>query len=256
MSCLVTFEFFKKFNEEEKQKEKDNFYRRKQILLCTLLYDIAYMDLLTENDISNMDELIEIKRNDKNTGKDTIKLAYETFIASFGLSYQLINNEEKNEFSKMKLNYENCKKFALKIYDKYIDDSKKNTPKEFHFCFKDRAFASFCHLNTIIINTNNILKYLKKYYFFDKGKWAFEEYRDNRVFNEVKNELMSIYPKIKEKYGSNRYLDIFLRFFDEENDYNNPLIKDLLDKYYKEKHKNYKEDKEDKENTSLLTSFK
>ena len=57
------------------------------------------MDLLTENDISNMDELIEIKRNDKNTRKDTIDLAYTTFIASFGLSYQ---------FSKMKLNYENC----------------------------------------------------------------------------------------------------------------------------------------------------
>jgi len=74
MSCLVTLEFLKKFNEEEKQKEKDNFYWRKQILLCTLLYDIAWMDLLTENDISNMDELIEKKRNDKNTRKDTIDL--------------------------------------------------------------------------------------------------------------------------------------------------------------------------------------
>ena len=253
MSCLVTFEFLKKFNEEEKQKEKDNFYWRKQILLCTLLYNIAWMDLLTENDISNMDELIEIKRNDKNTRKDTIDLAYTTFIASFGLSYHLLNNEEKIEFSKMELNYENCKKFALKIYDKYIDDSKKNTPKEFHFCFKDRAFLLFCHMNKIAININNIVEYIKKYYFFDQGIWAFEEYRDNKVFNEVKNELISIYPKIKEKYGSNRYLDKFLRFFDEENDYNNPLIKDLLDKYYKEKNNN---DKEDKENTPLLKSFK
>ena len=76
-----------------------------------------------------MDELIEIKRNDKNTTKDTIDLAYTTFIASFGLSYQLIHNEEKIEFSKMKLKFENCKQFSLKIYDKYIDDSKKNTPK-------------------------------------------------------------------------------------------------------------------------------
>ena len=51
---------------------------------------------------------------------------------------------------------------------------------------------SFCHINKIVININNIVEYIKKYYFFDKGNWAFEEYRDNRVFNEVKNELITI----------------------------------------------------------------
>ena len=39
MSYLVTFEFSKKFNEEEKQKEKDNFYWRNKYyyVLCYII---------------------------------------------------------------------------------------------------------------------------------------------------------------------------------------------------------------------------
>lgn len=255
MTYFVTFGYFKIFNEEEKKTEKENFFIAKKCLLSTLLYEITDMTLLTENDISNMDKLIEIKKNDKNLDKDAIKLGYVVFMASFGLSYELLNQDEKNELSKIELNYENCQNLVFKIYNKYIDDSKENTPKELHFCFKDRSFVSFCHVFDHIIKKSNIVDLIKKYYFFDLGKDMYEEYRDNEIFMEVKNKLIKQYPTIKENYGSNRYLDIFLRCFDKYNDYNNPFLKDLLDNYYKIKNNNNNTNKEGNENTPLLIKF-
>ena len=43
-----------------------------------------------------------------------------------------------------------------------------------------------------------------------------------------------MYPKLKEKYDANRALEKnFLYYFDEYNDYNYEIIKNIWDNYYK-----------------------
>ena len=48
---------------------------------------------------------------------------------------------------------------------------------------------------------------------------------------------MDIYPLLKDKYGPSRKVDLLLRFVDEDNDYNNKILKYILDKYYENKNK-------------------
>ena len=45
---------------------------------------------------------------------------------------------------------------------------------------------------------------------------------DYKEFNNIRNEVIEIYPKLKETYeGENRYLEkYFWRFIDKDNDYN------------------------------------
>ena len=45
----------------------------------------------------------------------------------------------------MDLSYEDCKKFFLNIFDKYIEKMNNIWPDEIKICYKERGFVSYCH---------------------------------------------------------------------------------------------------------------
>lgn len=240
MVIIVTFGLYKKYNNnKEIEREQENFFFAKKTLLCILLYKMPDFNLLTEEDILQMDILIKIKREEKKLDKILIEYGYTSLLLMFGLKYDFLSKEKKNEILNIDYSYESCKKYVLNIYQEYIRESKKNVPKEIEICFKDMCFVRYCHINEIKFKTNssNFISILKSYFLLDEYKGTYFEYRDNKIFEEIKNKLIDIYPKIKEKYGMNRHLDKFLSYMDKDNDYNYPFLKTILDNYYNNKTK-------------------
>lgn len=62
MREFVTYGSFKPFDKEEDfQKDKEMFFAIKKNMLSILLYDVAHSPNLTENQISQMDDIIKYK---------------------------------------------------------------------------------------------------------------------------------------------------------------------------------------------------
>ena len=59
MDELIIFEIYKKLNEKESQKDKENFDESKKYLLAGLLYKSCNEESLTKDDISQKDILIK-----------------------------------------------------------------------------------------------------------------------------------------------------------------------------------------------------
>lgn len=52
--------------------------------------------------------------------------------------------------------------------------------------------------------------------------------------------MIDIYPILKDNYGrKNKILDKFMRFFEEDNDYNYEFIKEILNNYDKKNKNEY-----------------
>lgn len=246
---FVTFGAFDNLSEEEILKDKDIFLERKKYLLAFLLYSLSNPLLLTEENLSQLDNLILQKLSEKKMFNGHISTGLSMFMISFGLSYSLLSKEEKNELLKIDYSYESFKNFILKIYNNYIEKAKRNTPPFIHGFFKEKCFIVYCHLiGNTNIKENNFFKLIRDYFILEKYKNYFAKYRNESLFENIKNNIISKYPELKDKYGTNRYLDMFYSYFDSDNDYNNEFLKKKLDNYYnKEKNKIKKEVKKKNE---------
>jgi len=204
-----------------------------------LLYRCNYAKYLTKDDISKIDILIqkelypnELKRKDNYN-------PVEFYLYELGLtSYERLNDNEKMELSTMIHTYENCKNYVLNIFNRYIENEKKEFPLQIWKCFNEKCFIAYIQSEQSwkAINKINILiELIKDYFILDKRNERFAKYRDNTLFNEIKNEMINIYPALKDTYGINRYIEKFCSYLDLHNDYNNEFLKNLLDNYYNNK---------------------
>ena len=62
------------------------------------------------------------------------------------MSYNYLNKEEKEEFKKLYMSYENIKTFTLNYQKKYIEKSKNSLPSKISKCFDDICFIIYCHM--------------------------------------------------------------------------------------------------------------
>lgn len=244
----VTFGKFKKFTKEEDLIEDKNlFINSKKVLLSYLLYEETEFDKLTKEQICDLDNLIKRELYNYNSldieDDDILYYAFYFFMFKFGLSIELISDQEKEELLTMDLSYENCKKMVLNIFDKYIEEMNNYWPDEIKVCYKERGFVSYCHCreNTIIKKDNSFLKVIRDYFLLDKGKFYYDDTRDNNLFNEIKIEMEKIYPELKEKYGMKKYLDKILGFLGYmPSDYSYDEVSKLLNNYDKQKNQKNK----------------
>ena len=86
----------------------------------------------------------------------------------------------------------------------------------------------------------NFLSFIKDYFILDKYKEYYGYLRDNKLFNKIRDKMIDIYPILKDNYGrKNKILDKFMRFFEEDNDYNYEFIKEILNNYDKKNKNEY-----------------
>ena len=148
----------------------------------------------------------------------------------------------------MDLTYDNCKNFVVNIFNKYICKAKKECPYEIYECFNEQCFVAYCQLSGKEINKSNFLSLIKKYFILDSMD-IYIPYRNNEKFKKIREKMIELYPQLKDEYGSgrSRTFDKFMSFFEIDNDYNNELLKKILDEYYDQKENKYINLKQDED---------
>ena len=164
----------------------------------------------------------------------------EYFIYQMGILYIHITEEERKNIFEMDFTYENWKNQSLVLLNNYKERIKKLCPPEWHFCFEDIYFmmyiARFPHYK---FSSNNYLIFIRNFFILEYGKNFFKEYYNPEKYKEIRIQVIKIYPKLKEKYGMNRYLDKFLNFFiNNDSDYQYKTVANMLNKYYERKNNN------------------
>lgn len=246
---MITFGNIKELSEEDIEIEKKNFYELKLDILCHLLYGPGPQSksLMTKEDISNLDNLLKIKLVPKENDKGKQYFERKCFLYKFGLSYEFLDDDEKDKLSTMEYSYENFKIFVSKNYKRLTEDFKKKCRSNIWICFEDKCFIAYCQFNEIEINERNLTNFIKDYFILNKEDKRYGKYRENKTFEKIRQEIIYVYPSLKDEYGRNRYLDKFLSFLEPDNDYNYKFLRNLLDDYYKkksdEKKEYYKENK-------------
>ena len=245
MADFVTFGFFKKFkNEEDIQKDKENFFLEKKILLAYYIYRVGDIRRLTEKQISEMDTIIKNKIAQKEEEFKFVETGIIDLAYHITLNYNFFNEEEKNRILTMDITYENCKIFVLNYYDNYIKELNEILPFDVQICSKEKGFLSYSRaVRAVKIQKDNYFDLIREYYFFDRAKEFYEEYRDDTLYEEIRNKLANIYIEYKVQFGRNRYFDKFLSFFEPYNDYNCSLLKKGLNDYYNNLKNEKKNDK-------------
>ena len=246
---IVTFGQFKKFTEEDFLEDKKIFINTKKRLLCYLLYENVNVEILTKEEISQMDNLIKRQLHSKTLNPKEKKRNFDgmvMFASICGISFKLLNEKEKEILLNMDLSYENCKKFFLNILDEYINKMKEIWPKDLEIYYQEKGFIAYCHslIHAIIKkdiknNPNNFLRLIRDYFLLDYGKILIGDYRDNNLFDKRRKEMKKKYPELKEEYGiKNRYIEKLVGFLgDQDSDYYHEEIRNILDDYYNEKKK-------------------
>ena len=238
MLTLIDFGRYHNLSKEELQKDKELFLKKKRELANFTLdhnRDLSKYEGLEE---SQLDEIIKEKFSRIKYSID-VQCALGNFLYAIGLNENLLNDDEKKQILNMKLTYDNCKKFALNHYDKYIEKAKDECPSEIYICFEEKIFITYCiTYRKAEINKNNFLYFIRDYYILDKYKECYGDYRNNSIFNKIRDKMIDLYPVLKDEFGrKNKTFDKFMSFFEVDNDYNYEFIKELLNNYEK-KNKN------------------
>ena len=162
------------------------------------------------------------------------------FMLDLGLSYEILTKKEKKEIYEMEFTYDNWKKKSEILYNNYLMKCKKNCPKRIDFCLNYRLFVIYVLSNfQCELTLNNFLRFIRNFFILERGICFYENYMDLEEFNRLKNKVIEIYPELKEMYGANRTLEKnFLYLFDEDNDYNYEIMRNILDNYYNKKKNN------------------
>ena len=240
MLTLVDFGRYHNLSKEELQKDKELFLKKKTELANFTLdhnRDLSKYEGLEE---SQLDEIIKEKFSRIKYSIE-VQCALGNFLYVIGLNENLLNDDEKKQILNMKLTYDNCKKFALNHYDKYIEKAKDECPSEIYICFEEKIFITYCiTYRKAEINKNNFLYFIRDYYILDKYKECYGDYRNNSIFNKIRDKMIDLYPVLKDEFGrKNKTFDKFMSFFEVDNDYNNEFIKGLLNNYEKKNKNKY-----------------
>ena len=233
MLTLITFGRFNKLSTEDIQKEKELFLEKKKDLVAFSLYcdyDTSKIKDLKESQIDGIikEKFLEIKNN------FNAHWAFSNFLYDMGICIDLLDNEEKKQILSMNLTYENFCNFASDYYKKFVEKAKKECPLEIYECFEDKAFIIYCQSTKSQIKKSNFLSFIKNYFILDDLREFYENYRNNTIFEEIREHMIGLYPILKAEYGrKNIFFDKFMSFFEGDNDYNNKFIKEILNNYNK-----------------------
>ena len=219
MSEFIDFGRFSTLTEDKLKEDKELFliYYANE---CTIL---IFPNKLGKDQMNEeyMDKLVkmQIKRVD-----------FTYFMTPFGISYNYLDKEEKEQFKSLFFSYDNIKEFTLKYQKKYIDKCKSILPEKIKDCFNDICFVIYCHIYgnpkiDIIIFIRNI----RDYFILDKKKDTFEMLRNDNLFYEIRTKMLAIYPELKREYiKRNVTFEKFLSYIDRDNDYNYKILRDIL----------------------------
>lgn len=243
MDDIKIFYNYGQFNYLEKKEITEKEFFLDKLDAYRILCDSR--QILKVDDEQNLNILIKLKIRE--SSKSLIIDAMKSLLKRWGISYEYIDNNEKQKLLKSDFTLESIKSFAKNYHIKYIEECKKNLPHEIHICFKDICFIYYNHLFGYPKTTiNNFIYNIREYFILERYKIVFDEFRDHEIFNEIKEEMTNIYPVLKEKYV-NKYFDKFLSFIFSNNDYNNEKIKTILDNYSNLKENKYIKLKEKEE---------
>ena len=238
---IVTFGRFHNLSTEELQKDKELFLEKKRNF-ASFSFDNIDKSKYKEMEESQIDQIIKEKSTRIKSSYD-VQGALHQFLLGIGLGEKVLNDDEKKQILSMNLTYDNCAKFTLNIYNKYIEKAKRECPSEIYVCFEEKAFITYClHQKEAFIEMTkqNFLSFIKDYFILDKYKEYYGYLRDNKLFNKIRDKMIDIYPILKENYGrKNKIFDKFMRFFEEDNDYNYEFIKEILNNYDKKNKNEY-----------------
>ena len=216
--------------------KKIYFNNMKYILYQLSDAKITYERMEKMNELE-FDELLnkEIKISKKNQS-DHLNGRIDILMGRMGLSYIILDKKEKEKIRDMEFTYENWKNKSLILMNDYIERNKKICPPEVRICFDDICFPmSVQKFHESNFSSNNFLKFIRDYFLLDKYKSIFEGLRNEDLFNNIRKEMIDIYPILKEKYGMNKYLEKFLSYISEDTDYNFKFVANILNNYSKKK---------------------
>ena len=130
-----------------------------------------------------------------------------------GLSYIILDKKEKEKIRDMEFTYENWKNKSLILMNDYINRNKKISPPEIIICFDDICFPMFVQMSYgTNFESNNFLKFIRDYFLLEGYKETFEGLRNENLYNNIRKQMIDLYPTLKEKYGMNKYLEKFLSY--------------------------------------------
>ena len=233
---LITFgRFYSEeiFKKQEKEKEKELFLEYKKDFIYSLTaFEISTKSLEGVNEIT-INEMISkyLKQN-----KMISPFALNSFMEKMGLSYQILNKDEINEIEKMEFTYENWEEKSNILFNNYVKKSRDIFPNYAKDCFDDKCFTVYVLIEREdVFKKYNFVRFIRDYFILDRGKSFFDTYRDKKIFNDLRNKMIDKYPKLKEDYGTNKYIDKFFSYLlpdSDSLDYNKENIKKILDNYY------------------------
>ena len=236
MFDFVNFGNFKECSEEEYNEDKNRFYKSKLRLLSILILGYSAYEQLKKEQISKMDNIIKQKLSG-NCKHIDFGLSY--FLEDFGICYDFLSIEIKKELLTFDYTYENFKMLTIKMYNEFIEDAKKDLPKNLYICLDEKGFIAYCQIIAKTkIKKNNFIRLIRDYFILDGEGNSFSTLRNQQLFGEIRMKMIEIYPTLKDIYGPSRKMDLFLSYFDEDNDYNNNMLKYILNNYYENKNKN------------------
>ena len=233
---------FKRFGREEHwAKDKEIFLIKLKELIAELTKNEELYEKADEIEIAK--SLKQILKNPKYDECEPLNV----FMMHMGLSYDILSKKEKEEIKEMEFTFKNWEKKSEELYNDYLIKSLNSCPEDINFCLEYRYFLmnvlGICQSE---LTKDNFLPHIRNFFILEQYNYLYEKYMDYKEFNNIRNEVIEIYPKLKETYeGGNRYLEkYFWRFIDKDNDYNYEITEKILDNYYNKKKKNNINDEE------------
>ena len=222
-------------NEKNWKDDKKIYFDSASYLLYKLFYRKVDYERIIENNESEFNEILNkrikiIKKYDLYFLDESIDL----FMDCMGLSFKVLDKKEKEEIRNMEFTYENWKNKSLILMNDYINRNKKICPPEIKICFDDICFPMFVQMSyKSNFESNNFLKFIRDYFLLEGYKEAFEGLRNENLYNNIRKQMINLYPILKEKYGMNKYLEKFLNYIIVDNDYGFEFVANILNNYSK-----------------------
>ena len=222
-------------NEKNWKDDKKIYFDNASYLLYKLSYEkINYKRIEEENELE-FNEILnkkikEFKKNELYALDEHVDL----FMDCMGLSFKVLDKKEKEEIRNMEFTYENWKNKSLILMNDYINRNKNICPPEIKICFDDICFPMFVQMSyESNFESNNFLKFIRDYFLLDDYKEIFEGLRDENLYNNIRKQMIDLYPILKEKYGMNKYLEKFLSYIIVDTDYGFEFVANILNNYSK-----------------------